>query len=107
MFSTVGFRERGRIKDWTREFARWADAAWKEHEEADDHASYYFGVILGVSDAQHGARRDVKSMETESGQGYVDARVLINKVLKLGDAPEGDFYILLGMDSSEPIFPRR
>jgi hypothetical protein len=43
--------------------------AWKEHDDVDDHASYYLGVIVGISDAQHRGRRDVQSMETESGQG--------------------------------------
>jgi hypothetical protein len=64
------------------------------------------GVIAGIADARRHAQQDLNVLEVEMGQGYVDARVLINKVLELGDAPEGDFYELLGLPYSAPLHAR-
>lgn len=102
----MGWSARGRIKDWMLEFARWSQVAWKEHDEVNDHGDYYLGVIMGIRDAKSHRRGGVAGLEDEVGQGYQDARLLINKVLQLGDAPEGDFYELLAKPYSEPLHSR-
>ena len=92
----MGSGGKRRIKDWTRDFASWAQVAWREHDEVGDHPEYYLGIIMGIRDAMHHTRLTGGFSDPETEQGYVDARVLIDNVLKAGDAPERDFYDLLG-----------
>ena len=92
----MGSGGKRRIKDWTRDFASWAQVAWREHDEVGDHPEYYLGIIMGIRDAMHHTRLTGGFSDPETEQGYVDARVLIDNVLKAGDAPEHDFYDLLG-----------
>lgn len=102
----MNLRARNRVNGWLQEFADWAQVAWKEHDEENDHSEYYLGVIMGIRDARSHMTGPLDGMNELTRQGYEDSRVLINKVIKLGDCPEGDIYDLLSLPYSEPLQPR-
>jgi hypothetical protein len=104
----VKFGARSRINGWSAGFARWAQETWKLHEH-DQESDYYLGVILGITAARSHSQSPPPKRDgrTDKGyyEGYRDARTLINKALKFGDAPPGTYAELLALQHQENAGP--
>jgi hypothetical protein len=85
---------------------QWALRQERLHPGSDE-ADYALGVMMAMNVSQRKippmreALLDRQPRETQFG--YVDGITLLNKVVKLGDAPVGEFRDLLGAPHSEPL----
>jgi hypothetical protein len=92
--------------NWTADLRQWAFEQAQLHPGSDEE-DYAHGVIMAINVYQRKipplkeAVLDRERRETQFG--YVDGIALMNKVVKLGDAPVGEFRILLGAPHSEPL----
>lgn len=87
-----------------QDFSRWAlDAS--QHANGDSKQDYYLGVIMGIRDAKSHTKTSLDELDPLFHKGYIDSRVLINKVLQLGKAPEGSFEEILALPQSTPVRP--
>lgn len=88
-----------------QEFAKWALAASSDSDQSTKQ-NFYLGVIMGIRDARTHRRTEPGELDPVFHGGYVASRVLINKVLVLGGAPEGGFDYLLSLPESATLRPR-
>ena len=97
-----------RIAHWMGDFRRWNEKQMKTETGNFDtpESQYAYGVSLaigvstGVMKSWFGKDID-RDYDAETSRGYHDGIALLNKVVESGDAPEGDFQVLL--DERSPL----
>jgi hypothetical protein len=94
-----------RIAHWMVSFGNWV----RNSARADPSRDLYFsGVVMAMNVAQRKAGPPDKTrLSDEQAFGYSDGIALINKVVALGDAPEGEFADLLAAPYAEELAPKR
>ncbi|MGA9076761.1 MAG: hypothetical protein WB383_00265 [Acidimicrobiales bacterium] len=96
----MGFRANGRIKGWTAGLKSWSLRETKLHADGSPEYEYAMGVLMAVMDATYPGPSNQTSdtlakLPRFQYEGYINARLLIDKVLALGDAPTGTYEELL------------
>jgi hypothetical protein len=90
------------------DFSNWTLKSSKADPSRGD---YFLGVVIAMNVAQRKsqpmtkAQLDVQSVDT--ALGYHSGIALINKVVALGDAPEGGFADLLAAPYMEELIPKQ
>lgn len=99
-------RSERRLAAWSDKIQKWADGRIEEFGSNTKEGQYAFGVSLGISVAK-GKTTPPKNMKKrykpQAIKGYEDAKWLLSKAIKYGDAPEGKFLPLLQAPRMEPV----
>jgi len=94
-----------RIAHWMISFSNWVRKSAKADPSRD---LYFSGVVMAMNVAQRKAGPpDQSRISDEQALGYSDGIALINNVVALSDAPEGEFADLLAAPYAEELTPNR
>jgi hypothetical protein len=81
-----------RIADWMEGLERWAIDQLKTYDTDTDKGMFLLGVVAGVRAAQDRLPYPLKDKISPMMRlGYTDTRMLIDRALRDGEAPEGDY----------------